>query len=644
MSRNLFLVVTLSLLSASTLLLPTPVRAETPLKFADIQALLRQVRLLPRNQPARPARVNERLLTGDALSTARSSKADLRFNDGSFARVGELALFRFIPNTRQFSLSNGTALLLIPPGRGTTTVKTPNVSAGIRGSALFVRVDEQTGTTIVGALTNSGITVTDNVTNRLVELKAGQMAVADPRGLRLFDFDLNTFYQTSSMVRGLNLEKLSQASSDKDIAAVQGETSEALGKQEKIPDEAIAKNLDFIKLSPQPSGFPEDKAATLLPVELPAVGKPDIFDRGTVGTREQKPANPETSEVGQSGLPKVPPTPGQLPQKEIPTPTEQPQIPKPIDPGVIIVPIERPPAAVKGPEESIIPPATQPPAIPLPGTPPVQVTPAPVLVVPVNPPVQVTPAPVTPPVLVTPAPLNPPIQVAPVPVVAPVTPPVQVTPAPVIAPLNPPIRVTPAPVVAPLNPPIQVTPAPVIAPLNPPIRVTPAPVVAPLNPPIQVAPIPTIAPVTPPIQVAPAPIIAPLNPPVRVAPVPVIAPVTLPVQVAPVPVITPLNPPIQVAPAPVIAPGTPFIQVIPAPVVAPVTPQLLEVAPKALSPIQLVPSPTPNAVPTVPTNPPSSVVSPNPTLAPSLTPAIAPVLPLDGKSTPIQNQTLPSGT
>ena len=135
MSRNWFLIVTLSLLSTSTAIFPMSASAETPLKFADIQALLRQVRLLPKNKPARPARVRERMLTGDALSTARSSKADLRFNDGSFARVGELALFRFIPNTRQFNLANGTALLLIPPGRGTTTIRTPNVSAGIRGSA-----------------------------------------------------------------------------------------------------------------------------------------------------------------------------------------------------------------------------------------------------------------------------------------------------------------------------------------------------------------------------------------------------------------------------------------------------------------------------------------------------------------------------
>ncbi|MCY7320236.1 MAG: FecR domain-containing protein, partial [Phormidesmis sp. CAN_BIN36] len=496
MSRNLFLVVTLSLLSASTLLLPTPVSAETPLKFADIQALLRQVRLLPRNQPARPARVNERLLTGDALSTARSSKADLRFNDGSFARVGELALFRFIPNTRQFSLSNGTALLLIPPGRGTTTIKTPNVSAGIRGSALFVRVDEQTGTTIVGALTSSGITVTDNVTNRLVELKAGQMAVADPRGLRLFDFDLNTFYQTSNIVRGLNLEqKPSAASLDQDIAAVQGETSEALSKQEKIPDEAIAKNIDFIKLSPQPSDRPEEKAATLLPVDLPSVGKPDIFDRDTVGTRQQKPSNLETSEVGQPSLPNIPPTPSDKPLQTptITTPPEPevglipPAVTTPPVPGVGLTPIQRGPAAVQGPEGPAISPVTQPPVILTQVTSPVQVTPAPVAV-PVNPPIQVTPAPVIPPV--------------------------RVTPAPVVTPSNPPVRVTPAPVVTPLNPPIQVAPAPVIDPVTPPIQVAPAPVVTPLNPPVQVVPAPVIVPVTPPIQVAPAPVIAPLNPPI----------------------------------------------------------------------------------------------------------------------------------
>ncbi len=515
MSRNWFLVVTLSLLSVSTALLPTPVRAETLLTFADIQALLRQVRLLPRDQPPHPAQVNDRMFTGDALSTARSSKADLRFNDGSFARVGELALFRFIPNTRQFNLSNGTALLLIPPGRGTTTVKTPNVSAGIRGSALFVRVDEQTGTTIVGALTNSGITVTDNVTNRLVELKAGQMAVADPRGLRLFDFDLTTFYQTSNMARGLSLDqKPSETSLDKDIAAVQRETSEAVGKQEKIPEEAIARNLDFIKLSPQSSVFPEEKTATPLPPNPPIAGTtaPEIFDRGSLGTGQPTSSNPDTPKLEQSLIPPAPPTSRTAPPPVtiIPAPTPQPvPSPLPITPAPTpapttpppggLTPIQKDPAAVKAsdPIPTVIPVVT-----PAPVTAPVQVTPVttPVVVTPV-----VTPAPVTYPVQVTP--VVTPVVVTPVQVTPVVTPvvvtPVQVTPVatPVVA--TPPIQVvtpvqaSPTPVVAPvISQPLQVvptTPAAVTSVPSP----TPnsVPTVPANNPPSStVAPTPTLAP------------------------------------------------------------------------------------------------------------------------------------------------------
>ena len=355
MSRKLFLIVTLSILSFSTALLPTPVRAEIPLTFADIQALLRQVRLQPKNQSPRPAQVRERMTPGDALSTARSSRADLRFNDGSLARVGELALFRFFPNTRRFNLSNGTALLIIPPGRGTTNVTTPNVSAGIRGSALFVRVDKQTNTTIVGALTNSGITVTDNGTNRIVELKAGQLAVVDPKGLRLFDFDLTTFYQTSDLVRGLNLDqKPSDSSSDKGLAAVQGETSEALGKQEKIQYDKLVQNPDFIRLSPQPPGFPQETISTSpvagvqIPIEKP--GAPESFiDRGTLKPVQTAPStNPPVANPNLGSLPD-PRVPAQTPV--VTPPQEQAPVPQP--PSFTPIPKDAP--AIKAPEPPVTP-------------------------------------------------------------------------------------------------------------------------------------------------------------------------------------------------------------------------------------------------------------------------------------------------
>jgi hypothetical protein len=452
MSRKLFLIVTLSILSFSTALLPTPVRAEIPLTFADIQALLRQVRLQPKNQSPRPAQVRERMTPGDALSTARSSRADLRFNDGSLARVGELALFRFFPNTRRFNLSNGTALLIIPPGRGTTNVTTPNVSAGIRGSALFVRVDKQTNTTIVGALTNSGITVTDNGTNRIVELKAGQLAVVDPRGLRLFDFDLTTFYQTSDLVRGLNLDqKPSDSSSDKGIAAVQGETSEALGKQEKIQDDKLVQNPDFIRLSPQPPGFPQETIATppIVGVQIP-IGKPgapeSFIDRGTLNPVQTTPStNPPVANPNLGSLPSDPRVPVQTPV--------------------------------------VTPPQGQTPVV----------TPVPI----VSP---VTPAPVTPAPIATP--VTSPVQVPPAPIYTP-----PVTPAPVAAPVAPPLQLEVVPK-APAA--IQIVPSPTpnaapTVPANNPSTsaVAPTPTLAPTL-------APTVAPVLPldgkstPVQAQPA--------------------------------------------------------------------------------------------------------------------------------------------
>ncbi|MEL6327829.1 MAG: FecR family protein, partial [Cyanobacteria bacterium J06626_23] len=133
--------------------LPQAVQAQTVLTWARVEFLRNRVQLIPNGAGVRSAQIADILGIGDALRTARASRAELRFNDGSLARIGERATFRFTPNTRNFQLSNGTVLLLIPPGRGRTTIQTPNAVTGIQGSALFVRFIEETDTTIIGALT-----------------------------------------------------------------------------------------------------------------------------------------------------------------------------------------------------------------------------------------------------------------------------------------------------------------------------------------------------------------------------------------------------------------------------------------------------------------------------------------------------------
>ncbi|NJM58806.1 MAG: FecR domain-containing protein [Synechococcales cyanobacterium RU_4_20] len=205
--------------AAGSALVVSPANAQTPLTKAVISALRNQVRLLPNRQAARPAKLADVMSPGDGLSTARSSLAELRFNDGTLARMGEHAVFRFVPQTRNFRLANGTVLLLIPPGQGRTQIKTPNVTAGIRGSALFVRYDTATNTSIVGSLTDSGIEVMNVSGSQRQVLKAGQMVITvDDQIQGLYNFDLEAFYETSALVEGLELDNSQEQGPDAAIA------------------------------------------------------------------------------------------------------------------------------------------------------------------------------------------------------------------------------------------------------------------------------------------------------------------------------------------------------------------------------------------------------------------------------------------
>ncbi|NJN02806.1 MAG: hypothetical protein HC816_10245 [Leptolyngbyaceae cyanobacterium RM1_1_2] len=227
--------------------------AQVPLTRAQVEAIRNRVELIPQGRSARLAQVADVLGVGDALRTEVSARAELRFNDGSLARIGERATFRFVPNTRNFRLSNGTVLLLIPPGRGRTNIQTPNAVTGIQGSALFVRYDPETDTTIIGALTQNPLgpmVASNRDATEFVPLNAGQLAVIQgDRPIRRYQFDLDAFYQTSSLASGLNLTEVPTGSEESSLAAVRLETSEALESQDFSEDVAVIENPDFTSLS-----------------------------------------------------------------------------------------------------------------------------------------------------------------------------------------------------------------------------------------------------------------------------------------------------------------------------------------------------------------------------------------------------------
>ncbi|AFZ18264.1 FecR family protein [Allocoleopsis franciscana] len=314
MFRKIALLFAVTLWSSGSLLLPQEVLAQTALTRAVIESLKNQVRLIPKNQSARSARPSDAIIPGDALATAKASTAQLRFNDGSLARLGEQAVFRFSPGTRTMALSNGTALVLIPPGRGTTRVRTPNAAAGIRGSALFVRYIPETDTTIVGALTNSGIEVFNEGASQRQELKAGNMAViVKDRIEKVYEFDLRTFYQTSDLASGLNLMKSeSTPSVDEAIAQVQTETFDALQAQSPVTGQQIIENPSFVQLAVSPSqGFPsvdrlitDDTSSSPRNFDLPGntsrngIDVRTILEAGETRNSQVSPRNPNSPGSG----------------------------------------------------------------------------------------------------------------------------------------------------------------------------------------------------------------------------------------------------------------------------------------------------------------------------------------------------------
>jgi hypothetical protein len=336
MTRKFAFLLAVVLCSTSAVLIPDRASAQTNLTRAVIQRLRNQVKLIPKQGRGRPARVQDKLYPQDALSTSSAARAELRFNDGSLARIGERTLFRFTPRTRRFQLDNGTVLLLIPPKRGRTQVKTPNAAAGIRGSALFVRYDPDTDTTLIGALTDSQIEVSNKDETQTQPLEAGQLAVVVKDKIeRLYEFDLRTFYETSSMVEGLDLTG-KETSTDPDIAAVQQETVQAVQEQtpivgSKFSIDQIAKVPEVIPVS-LPFSSPERVVTAVQqvdnpnnPVNIPQPTSrsddPEPASKPLPGIREEDgeqkgPIRPDQPDPAQPGRPPAPGPIGGVPPKE----------------------------------------------------------------------------------------------------------------------------------------------------------------------------------------------------------------------------------------------------------------------------------------------------------------------------------------
>lgn len=156
----------------------------------------------PAKSPTRPATVGDLVKGGRLLSTGKSSRAELLFNDNTITRLGANSIFTFRTDSRNVHLSSGFILLHTPKGNGGATVTTPTATAAVLGTTIMLSVLPDGGVKMLvlegtGTLAYQGQTETIN---------AGQVSIYTPgQGISApTTIDLKKLTETSSMLKSFN--------------------------------------------------------------------------------------------------------------------------------------------------------------------------------------------------------------------------------------------------------------------------------------------------------------------------------------------------------------------------------------------------------------------------------------------------------
>jgi hypothetical protein len=285
-----------------------PARANVPFSWAHINSMENRVDLISATGITRSANPQDCILAGDTLNTNTSSQAELLFNDGSLARIGSDAVFRFWPETRHLELAKGTALLFVPPEQGRTSIRTPNAVVGLQNNAVVVRYVPIQNLTLVMGLANpetGPLALSIHASDQDYTLAAGQMAFINDVGIQVVEFDLHEFYQTSNLVVGLHLNEPDYENPVNDpIAPLRSDLLQALAQQQPFSGSSPILDPEVISNTDPSQTLFGDDATLLLPSAAP-------HESGDLGRYEEAPPGVVAPML-------EPPTEGEQPETPIP--------------------------------------------------------------------------------------------------------------------------------------------------------------------------------------------------------------------------------------------------------------------------------------------------------------------------------------
>jgi FecR protein len=126
-------------LSSSVFQISQTAWAAGQLESAEVTRVYNRVELLPPEESAIPAKIGDDINGRTAVQTGGQSRAELKFNDQTLARLGANSVFSFERGTRDLNLSEGVILLEVPKNAGGATINTAAVTAAVTGTTVMVQ-------------------------------------------------------------------------------------------------------------------------------------------------------------------------------------------------------------------------------------------------------------------------------------------------------------------------------------------------------------------------------------------------------------------------------------------------------------------------------------------------------------------------
>lgn len=109
-----------------------------PLSEGEFTRVINDVKILPVESSAIPAKPGDRISGRTAVSTGAQSRAELRFSDNTLTRLGANSIFRMDHSSRTVDVEKGVILLQVPKQMGGAKVRTAAVTAAVTGTTILL--------------------------------------------------------------------------------------------------------------------------------------------------------------------------------------------------------------------------------------------------------------------------------------------------------------------------------------------------------------------------------------------------------------------------------------------------------------------------------------------------------------------------